>query len=77
MTAMNEALVELLDKYVQARQQICYSVPHAARKVGVSDRTMWRMVAEGRVKSIKIGGSRRITANELERLITDAERQAG
>lgn len=77
MSTTDEALADMLDKYVQTREQISYSVPHAAEKLDIGVRTMWRMVASGKVKSIKIKGCRRITAKELARLITDAERQAG
>ena len=76
MAATNEALAELFDKYIEAHEKLAYSIPHAAKKLDIGTRTLWRMKAEGKVATIKVNGSTRITAQELARLITDAERRA-
>jgi excisionase family DNA binding protein len=39
-----------------------------AREIGVTTRTIRRLIACGGIKSIKIGRSRRIARSELERL---------
>jgi predicted DNA-binding protein (UPF0251 family) len=44
------------------------SIPKAAEVAGVSERTMWRLVQDGTVKSIKASARRRIImASELSR----------
>lgn len=45
--------------------QIAYTVPHAAEVIDMALRTMWYLVREGTIKSIKIGNSRRITRVDL------------
>lgn len=45
---------------VASSGQLAYSVKHAARVVDVGERTMWQLVMDGVIESIKIGRSRRI-----------------
>lgn len=37
---------------------LLYSVPRAARLIGFSERTVWRMVAAEEIPSVRIGGSK-------------------
>ena len=48
------------------------TVPEVAEMLAVSEITVWRMVRDGRVKSIKIGASRRILAESVEAIIGGA-----
>lgn len=41
------------------------SVPDAARLLGVSERTCWRLVADKKIVSALIGGSRRVSLEAL------------
>ncbi|TWT37654.1 Helix-turn-helix domain protein [Posidoniimonas corsicana] len=40
----------------------------ACRELGLSERTIRRHVAEGRIRHARVGGSIRIRASELERI---------
>ena len=45
------------------------SIPAAAKAMGVSPRTMWRLIADGRVKSLQASQRRRIIlTSEIRRL---------
>lgn len=46
--------------------QLAYEVPEAARVMGIGERTLWRMVADGEIDSIKCGRSRRVTRADIE-----------
>lgn len=48
---------------------IAYKVPDAAKQIGVSRSTMWRLVRSGEVKSFLIGGCRRISHDTLVELV--------
>jgi excisionase family DNA binding protein len=49
----------------EAITRVAYTVDGAAEQVGVSGRQMWRWIKAGRIESIKIGGSRRVTHRAL------------
>ena len=46
-----------------------YRVEEVAEMIGVSRSTAWRLLASGALESIKVGGSRRITADQLDRFL--------
>ena len=54
------------------------SVPDAARLLGISERTCWRLVADKKIVSAKIGDSRRISLEALrhyaDRIVADEAR---
>ena len=47
------------------------TIAQAARRLGLSERTVERRVRSGEIPSVKIGGSRRIAQAELRRLQED------
>lgn len=47
-------------------------VPAAADMAGVSPWTIWRWLGQGRLKSYKLGGARRIAEEDLLELIEQA-----
>ena len=49
-------------------ERLSYRLPDAAAALGVSLRTLYRAVAQDRIKSVKLGGSRAIPAAEVERI---------
>ncbi len=51
-------------------QPLLYTVPEAARLLRLSERTIWAMVAGGDLPSLKIGRSRRIRWEDLQRFVT-------
>ena len=52
---------------------LAYSVNEAAHLIGVSRRTLYQLIAERRLNSIKLRGSRLITRSALEQLLAEAE----
>ena len=48
---------------------LAYSLDDAARLVGVSRRHVYRLLAEGRLRSVLLGRRRLIAAAELARLL--------
>lgn len=48
---------------------IAYSVPDAARTIGVSRATIWRLVAAGELQTFKLGARTLIKADELRAFV--------
>ena len=46
-----------------------YTVKELSQLVKISDITIRQWIHDGKLKSVKIGGARRITKSEIERLI--------
>lgn len=51
--------------------QRLHRVPAVAKTLDVSEKTVWRMIADGRLERVKIGRSVRVTAESLERYIDE------
>jgi excisionase family DNA binding protein len=52
-------------------QPLGYSVPEAANALGLSPSGLWKWIALGKIRSVKIGNRRVISARELQRLLTE------
>jgi excisionase family DNA binding protein len=48
--------------------RLAYRIDEAAKIIGVSRTTLYKLIAEGKLKTIRIGSDRRVPAMELERL---------
>ncbi len=59
---------ELLDDEV-VRRKLTHSLDEAADRIGVSKRTVERLVADGTLPSVRIVGARRIRVSDLEAYI--------
>jgi excisionase family DNA binding protein len=46
-------------------EPLAYTVPQAARKLAIGERSMWHLVHTEQVESFKIGASRRIPREAL------------
>lgn len=78
---MLDALAERIAVKVAARLaeptpapvRLAYTVTEAAEILGLSERSMWRLVARGEIAAVDTPGTRRrlIPAAELQRLIDD------
>lgn len=51
-------------------------IPDFARRAGLAEVTVWKLIAARRVSSVKIGRSRRIPVSELSRLVREGLTQA-
>jgi excisionase family DNA binding protein len=49
--------------------RLAYSVPDAAKAIGVSKSTFWRLIAGGEVHTFKLGARTLVRAEELHALI--------
>lgn len=48
------------------------TIPEAAKWLTVSDRTVYRLMREGKLATVKIGGSTRIRESELIRYLDES-----
>ncbi len=55
------------------QQQLAYTVPQAAKQIGVSAKTLWRRHAEGEIAFIKWHGRTLVRRAELERVLDQLE----
>ena len=53
--------------------KIAYTFQEAADQIGVSIATLYRWMHDGKLKTIKIAGTRRITAQQLSDLLRSHE----
>jgi len=61
---------------VEAPARLLYGVPEAAARLSLGDRTVWKYVQSGRIRSLRIGGRRLIPAAALEEFVTALEAEA-
>lgn len=55
--------------------ELMITVPEAARRLAVSRSTLYNLMNDGRLLSVKIGGSRRIWADAVHTLLSDLLRE--
>ena len=60
-------------KKKQRHDSLAYSVNEAADLIGVSRRTLYELIADRRLVSLKLRGRRLITRSALERLLAESE----
>jgi excisionase family DNA binding protein len=60
-------LREQLDRLVQRDAERGVTVAEAATRLGVSERTVQRRIADGTLASVRIGGVRRVLVDDLLR----------
>ncbi|MGE0229551.1 MAG: helix-turn-helix transcriptional regulator [Dehalococcoidia bacterium] len=54
------------------------TVPEAARRLNLSQRSVWVMIADGRLPALRFGvRATRVDAADVERLIADAKARSG
>ncbi len=53
--------------------QILFRVEDSAKLLDVSRATLYELIRDGRIESVKIGRSRRITREALERYVTSLQ----
>lgn len=62
-----------IDKHpTESTEEQLFSVASAARRLGISKRTVRRMIADGRINHIRLGRCVRIAAAELNRIVKGA-----
>jgi excisionase family DNA binding protein len=48
--------------------KLLYSVPHAAELLDIGTSTVWKLIAEGKLPTVRIGRSRRVPREALVKL---------
>lgn len=64
--------------HIDLAKETVVTVNQAAKHFGLSPSMVWRLVLQGRVPSVKIGGARRLTLESFARAFqssTDIERE--
>jgi excisionase family DNA binding protein len=51
------------------QEQLLYPIPEAARLVALSRATLYKVISRGDIRTVRIGGSVRIKAEELRRFV--------
>ena len=52
-----------------SQQRLAYRIPEAAKAIGVSTDTIYRLIASGRLRTVKLGSIRLVSAKALRKLI--------
>jgi excisionase family DNA binding protein len=53
------------------RKRMGYSVPEVAHGLGMAQSGLWKWIARGKIRSVKIGNRRIITDLEVQRLLNE------
>ncbi len=61
---------------VKLHERAAYGVAQAAEALSVGKSTVWRLIKDGRIKPIQLGGRTIIRRSELDRLLDEAEAAA-
>jgi excisionase family DNA binding protein len=62
-----------MQEYEVVRQPLLYRAGEAAEILGVSTSKVYELIRGGRLRSVKIGGARRISAKALSDLVEELE----
>jgi len=55
----------------EKRSRLAFSVHEAAAALGLSAASIWKWISLGKLRAIKIGGRTLISAEELDRVLTN------
>ena len=56
----------------ERKSRLVYSVPQTAHELGVCERLVWKLIAQQKIRSIKIGLRRTgIPASEIQRIVAE------
>ena len=58
-------------------EKLSYRPAEAARAIGVSRETIFKLLERGQLKGFRVGSARLISAAELSRFLRDREESAG
>ena len=54
---------------IDTRDKRLFTVPQTQAMLGIGRTTLWNMVASGEIESVRIGRSRRITAEVIDQFV--------
>jgi excisionase family DNA binding protein len=64
-----------MDEYEVVQQPLLFRPEEAAQRLGVGRTMVFDLMRSGRLRSVKIGGARRISAGALADFVADLERE--
>lgn len=57
-------------------RKLLYRIPEAVEATGIGRTTLYELIADGRLESVKVGRSRLIPADALERFVDELRQEA-
>ena len=54
---------------IDTRDKRLFTVPQTQAMLGIGRTTLWNMIASGEIESVRIGRSRRITAEVIDQFV--------
>jgi excisionase family DNA binding protein len=64
-----------MEEYEVVQQPLLFRPEEAAQRLGVGRTMVFDLMRSGRLRSVKIGGARRISARALADFVADLERE--
>lgn len=65
-----------MQEFEVVQQPLLFRPEEAARRLGVGRTMVYELIRSGRLRSVKVGGARRITAAALVDFVAELEREA-
>ena len=62
---------------IDTRDKRLFTVPQTQVMLGVGRTTLWNMIASGEIESVRIGRSRRITAEAIDQFVEGLRAKGG
>ena len=62
---------------IDTKDQRLFTVPQTQAMLGIGRTTLWNMIASGEIESVRIGRSRRIPAEAIDRYVEGLRAKGG
>jgi len=62
---------------IDTRDKRLFTVPQTQVMLGIGRTTLWNMIASGEIESVRIGRSRRITAEAIDQFVEGLRAKGG
>jgi excisionase family DNA binding protein len=64
-----------MDEVTRSREQLLFRPDEAAQRLGIGRTKVYELMAAGRLRSVKIGASRRVSATALAEFVAALDQQ--
>jgi excisionase family DNA binding protein len=64
-----------MDEVARSREQLLFRPSEAAQRLGIGRTKVYELMAAGRLRSVKIGASRRVSATALAEFVATLDQQ--
>jgi len=62
---------------IDTKDKRLFTVPQTQAMLGIGRTTLWNMIASGEIESVRIGRSRRITAEAIDQFVEGLRAKGG